>query len=71
MTCYIALSDVTPNRGRVEYVGTDEAAARESVDGAGRVYTEHPASVETPEIGARAYHDGTHAWTTCGYSEDA
>jgi hypothetical protein len=70
-TTHIALSDLTPNRGTVLYVGTDEAAAREACDANGgdtRVLREHPDSAETPTVGARAYHDHEYAWTACGYS---
>mgnify|MGYP003581100183 CR=1 FL=1 len=60
---YIALSDVTPNRGRIEYVGPDEDAAQDAIDAAGRVYTVHPDGSGPLAIGARAYHDDDgHAW---------
>jgi hypothetical protein len=69
---YVALSDVTPNRGTVIYCGPDKDDANDACLAAGgpggaRVLAEHPASAETPAIGARAYHDGEFAWTYCGY----
>lgn len=65
----MTLSDVTPNRGTVEYYGDSELAAGDVCPADGRVFPVHADNVEAPEIGDRAYHDGEFAWRSLGYSD--
>ncbi len=64
---YVALTDVTPNRGTIAFYGRDEGDAREAAGEEGLVLREHPQSCEAMLPGARAYHDGELAWRTQGY----
>lgn len=64
---FVALTDVTPNRGTIAYYGRHEGEAREAAGEEGTVLREHPKSCEAMMAGRRAYHDGELAWITCGY----
>lgn len=57
---YVTLSDVTPNRGTVEYYGTDREAARAATRGFGDSHV-YLSDGTMCHVGQRAWHRGGRA----------